>query len=69
MVRVLVLTDHVVLPKQGAIFAISLPLFAPSPHSQEGDPRIEFELYGNQFRVRAAERASKKFKPKDTIEL
>ncbi|KIM33258.1 hypothetical protein M408DRAFT_151787 [Serendipita vermifera MAFF 305830] len=58
-----------VLPKQGAIFTLSLPLFAPSPHSQDSDPRIEFELYGNQFRFRAAERASKKFKPKETIEL
>jgi ribonuclease P protein subunit POP4 len=63
------LTGHLVLPKQGAIFTLSLPLFAPSPHSQESDPRIEFELYGNQFRFRAAERAGKKFKAKDTIEL
>ncbi|ETW82598.1 RNase P, partial [Heterobasidion irregulare TC 32-1] len=32
-------------------------------------PHIEFELYGNQFQFRSAERASKKFKPKETIEL
>ncbi|EJD06793.1 RNase P/MRP, p29 subunit [Fomitiporia mediterranea MF3/22] len=32
-------------------------------------PQMEFELYGNQFRFRAAERAGRKFKPKDTIEL
>ncbi|KAF8193306.1 Rof/RNase P-like protein [Pholiota molesta] len=32
-------------------------------------PHIEFELYGNQFRFRAAERAGRKFKHKETIEL
>ncbi|KAI0058790.1 RNase P/MRP, p29 subunit [Artomyces pyxidatus] len=32
-------------------------------------PHIEFELYGNQFQFRAAERAGKKFKSKETIEL
>ncbi|KAH9946195.1 RNase P/MRP, p29 subunit [Epithele typhae] len=32
-------------------------------------PHIEFELYGNHFCYRAAERAGKKFKHKETIEL
>jgi ribonuclease P protein subunit POP4 len=32
-------------------------------------PHIEFELHGNQFCFRAAERAGKKFKHKETIEL
>ncbi|EEB91567.1 hypothetical protein MPER_10052, partial [Moniliophthora perniciosa FA553] len=32
-------------------------------------PYIEFELYGNQFRFRSADRAGRKFKPKETIEL
>ncbi|KIM74870.1 hypothetical protein PILCRDRAFT_827789 [Piloderma croceum F 1598] len=32
-------------------------------------PHIEFELYGNQFRFRSADRAGRKFKPKETIEL
>lgn len=32
-------------------------------------PHIEFELYGNQFCFRAAERAGRKFKHKETIEL
>ena len=32
-------------------------------------PHIDFELYGNQFRFRSAERAGRKFKPKETIEL
>ncbi|CCA75218.1 related to ribonuclease P protein subunit p29 [Serendipita indica DSM 11827] len=58
-----------VYPKQGTVFSFSLPLFAPSPHSRESDPRISFDLYGNQFRYRAGERAGKKFKPKETIEL
>jgi len=32
-------------------------------------PHLEFDLYGNQFRFRSAERAGRKFKPKETIEL
>ena len=32
-------------------------------------PHIEFELYGNQFCFRSADRASRKFKHKETIEL
>jgi hypothetical protein len=32
-------------------------------------PHIEFELYGNQFCFRAADRAGRKFKHKETIEL
>ncbi|KZT68989.1 RNase P/MRP, p29 subunit [Daedalea quercina L-15889] len=32
-------------------------------------PHIEFELHGNQFCFRAAERAGRKFKHKETIEL
>lgn len=32
-------------------------------------PQMEFELYGNQFRFRAADRAGRKFKAKETIEI
>ncbi|KAF8229235.1 RNase P subunit p29-like protein [Tricholoma matsutake] len=32
-------------------------------------PHMEFELYGNQFRFRAADRAGRKFKHKETAEL
>lgn len=32
-------------------------------------PNIQFQLYGNQFRFRSAERAGRKFKHKETIEL
>ena len=33
------------------------------------NPHIEFELYGNQFRFRSSDRAGKKFKHKESIEL
>ncbi|KAF5359205.1 hypothetical protein D9756_002887 [Leucocoprinus leucothites] len=32
-------------------------------------PHFQFELYGNQFRFRSADRAGRKFKHKETIEL
>ncbi|TDL25557.1 RNase P/MRP, p29 subunit [Rickenella mellea] len=32
-------------------------------------PQMQFELYGNQFRFRSADRAGRKFKHKETIEL
>ena len=32
-------------------------------------PQMEFQLYGNQFRFRSADRAGRKFKAKETIEL
>ncbi|KAF8894665.1 Rof/RNase P-like protein [Infundibulicybe gibba] len=32
-------------------------------------PHLEFELYGNQFRFRSADRAGRKFKHKESIEL
>lgn len=63
------LNRFIVLPKQSTVFKFSLPLYAPSPHSDQDDPRIELELYGHQFRFRAGERAGKKFKAKETIEL
>lgn len=65
----LLLIPEIVLPKQGTVFSFSLPLYAPSQHSQDTDPRLDFELYGNQFRFRASERAGKKFKAKETVEL
>lgn len=35
----------------------------------EGIPKMRFDLYGNQFRFRSTDRATRKFKPKETIEL
>lgn len=32
-------------------------------------PHVEFELYGNQFCFRAVDRAGRKFKHKESIEL
>jgi len=70
-----------VIPKQNSIFHFRVPLydFGPSPPEEVPlyaalpelcpDPLIEFELYGNQFCFRSADRASRKFKPKNTIEL
>lgn len=59
------------------------PLASPSTASHEPEmtsptpakltvldvPRMEFKLYGNQFCFRSADRASRKFKHKETVEL
>jgi len=39
------------------------------PQTVNDIPHMEFKLYGNQFRFRSADRASRKFKHKETIEL
>ncbi|PCH38241.1 RNase P subunit p29-like protein [Wolfiporia cocos MD-104 SS10] len=66
------------VPKQNSIFSFSVPLYSTEPSGRGSPsetqtvldiPHIEFELYGNQFRFRAAERAGRKFKHKETIEL
>ena len=42
----------------------------PPPNATVLDlPHLDFELYGNQFCFRSADRASRKFKHKETIEL
>ena len=61
------------------LYAVSAPSASPSGSSAGADaggaktildmPHIEFELYGNQFCFRSADRASRKFKHKETIEL
>jgi ribonuclease P protein subunit POP4 len=44
--------------------------FTPSPTQTVLDvPHLMFELYGNQFRFRSSERAGRKFKHKESIEL
>ncbi|KAH9901293.1 RNase P/MRP p29 subunit [Cubamyces lactineus] len=67
------------IPKQNSVFVFAVPLYATSnaPSSSSTQtaltvldmPHIEFELYGNHFCFRAAERAGRKFKHKETIEL
>ena len=68
------------LPKPNSVFVFAVPLYAtpalPPASSSTGRiktildlPHIEFELYGNHFCYRAAERAGRKFKHKETIEL
>ncbi|CAE6455023.1 unnamed protein product [Rhizoctonia solani] len=65
--RIITTNDRVkVLPKQNSIFTFTVPL----KNDQNGaNPQLQFELYGNQFRYRAEDRASRKFKSKETIEL
>ena len=65
-----------VLPKQGSVFVFAVPLYhtgtatGSDQHTTVLDgPHVEFELYGNQFCFRAADRAGRKFKHKETIEL
>ncbi|EAU85092.2 hypothetical protein CC1G_08065 [Coprinopsis cinerea okayama7 len=46
------------------------PSFVPSPtQTVSSVPNLSFELYGNQFRFRSTDRAGRKFKHKETIEL
>lgn len=60
------LRRHVVLPKQNSIFTFNVPMHVGHDSSA---PELQFELYGNQFRFRSDDRASRKFKSKETIEL
>ncbi|KAL0581441.1 RNase P/RNase MRP complex subunit [Marasmius crinis-equi] len=73
------------IPKQNSIFAFSVPVYSTLPPTHAANnplplpdkntktvldvPHLEFELYGNQFRFRSADRAGRKFKHKETIEL
>ncbi|KAK0228657.1 RNase P/MRP p29 subunit [Armillaria fumosa] len=56
-----------------SIHDASMPLLIPSAEESKdtvlNQPYIEFELYGNQFRFRSADRAGRKFKHKETVEL
>ncbi|KAF9820206.1 hypothetical protein IEO21_01639 [Rhodonia placenta] len=68
---------HKLIPKHNTIFSFAVPLYSTdAPTASTGAdrtvfdlPHIEFELYGNQFCFRAAERAGRKFKHKETIGL
>ncbi len=79
-VSLLTHTLRIVIPKRNSIFVFAVPLYATpalppaststEPHKTIFDmPHIEFELYGNHCCYRAAERAGRKFKHKETIEL
>ncbi|KAJ3749174.1 RNase P/MRP, p29 subunit [Lentinula detonsa] len=62
------------LPKQNTIFTSYVPAYAivdtiPPTAIVLDIPHLAFTLYGNQFRFRASERAGRKFKSKETIEL
>ncbi|KAJ3807901.1 RNase P/MRP, p29 subunit [Lentinula aff. lateritia] len=64
-----------VLPKQNTIFTLCVPANSisnslPSAATLVLDiPHLAFTLYGNQFRFRASDRAGRKFKNKETVEL
>ena len=63
-----------VLPKQGSVFVFAVPLYYTGRDDGKtmtvlDGAHVEFELYGNQFCFRAADRAGRKFKHKESIEL
>lgn len=74
-----------VIPKGNSVFAFAVPLYSTLPSTDHASddasgeaaakttvldkPHIEFDLHGNQFRFRSADRAGRKFKHKETIEL
>jgi len=63
-----------VLPKQGSVFVFAVPHHTTATGTTTtrtvlDGPHVEFELYGNQFCFRAADRAGRKFKHKESIEL
>jgi len=61
------------LPKQNTVFAFGVPLYSTVVGENVGTvldgPHVELELYGNQFRFRSSDRASRKFKHKESIVL
>jgi len=58
-----------VLPKQNAVFVFGVPLFSTTTETVSDVAHVELELYGNQFRFRSSDRASRKFKHKESIVL
>lgn len=58
------------LPKQGSVFVFGVPCGTTGDGMTVMDgPHVEIELYGNQFCFRAVDRAGRKFKHKESIEL
>lgn len=57
------LTPLAVLPKKGSIFTFLLPLpLPPSADASETKRELSFDIYGDAFCYRSAERVGKKFK-------
>jgi len=73
--KIVTRTDKLkVLPKQGSVFVFAVPLCTTTGEHQGtttvlDGAHVEFELYGRQFCFRAADRAGRKFKHKESIEL
>lgn len=75
----------VVIPKRNTTFIFRVPVYALDSHATltgQGKepsslsnspldlvPSMEFDLYGNQFCFRSADRATRKFKHKETLEF
>lgn len=64
------------LPKRNGVFELCVPLYCTGSTAGEGEgktvsdvPHVEVGLYGNQFRFRSSDRASRKFKHKESIVL
>ena len=61
------------LPKQNSVFVFGVPLYSTAAggggETVLDVPHLELELYGNQVRFRASDRASRKFKHKESIVL
>lgn len=60
-----------VLPKQNSVFVFCVPLYSTADGGGcvSDVAHIELELYGNQIRFRSSDRASRKFKHKESIVL
>lgn len=60
-----------VIPKQNCVFVFGVPLYSTGLGGDVGTvldgPHVELELYGNQFRFRSSDRASRKFKHKESV--
>lgn len=76
----MLITTAVVIPKRHSIFVLRIPVYAPAANDErdgtnvgrsplDTSPCLEFDLYGNQFCFRSTDRATRKFKHKETLEL
>ncbi|GAO48779.1 hypothetical protein G7K_2948-t1 [Saitoella complicata NRRL Y-17804] len=55
------------IPKEASIFSLEIDVTAEGPPQEEN--KLVFEIFGNQFAYRSAERVGKKFKGRPTVEL
>ena len=74
----LTVSTVVVIPKKHTIFRFEIPQPGSTPNPSEEDaakeerndePALVFELHGSQFAIRAPDRATKSFKPRNMNDL